>query len=302
MVLKTFEDIHARVKSAAAVKTVVLVRAEDEHSQEAIFQVERDGLLKAVFVGNRAAIKETAQKLGHTIEDARIYDAEDPASAAALGVTLIREGKADFLMKGKLETGELLKAVVNKETGLSKGSVMSHMAVNQIPSYHKLLVTTDGGMLPYPPLEQKKYIIENAVTALHALGYDDPKVCILTAVEKMNPKMPETMEAAALKEMNQTAHITGCTVEGPISLDLALVKERSVVKGYESPCAGEADVLVVPNIHAGNILGKTLVEMAGAKMAGLILGAKCPIVLTSRGSSAEEKYNSLILACAVCND
>lgn len=300
MVLKTFEDIHARVKAATAVRTVALVRAEDEHSQEAIFQVEKDGLLKAIFIGNREAIKATAEKLGHSIPDDRIYDAEDPAGAAALGVQLIRDGKADFLMKGKLETGELLKAVVNKEKGLSKGGVMSHMAVNQVPAYHKLLVTTDGGMLTYPTVEQKKHIIENAVSALHALGYEDPKVCVLTAIEKVNPKMPETIEAAALKEMNQTGHIVGCTVEGPISTDLALVKERSVVKGYESPCAGEADVLVVPNIHAGNILGKTLVEMAGAKMAGLILGARCPIVLTSRGSSAEEKYNSLILACATC--
>ena len=300
MILKTFEELHALVRGAEEIRTVALVRAEDEHSQEAVFQVERDGLLKAVFIGNRQAIHETAQSLGQTIDDERIYDAEDPVSAAALSVQLVREGKADFLMKGKLETGELLKAVVNKTDGLSEGGVMSHIAVNEIPSYHKLLVTTDGGMLPYPTLEQKKHIVENAAAALRALGYECPKVCVLTAVEKMNPKMPETMEAAALKEMNQTGHLDGCLVEGPISLDLALVKERSVVKGYESPCAGDADILVVPNIHAGNILGKTLVEMAGAKMAGMILGARCPIVLTSRGSSAEEKYNSLILACAVC--
>ena len=300
MVLKSFEEIHDKVRSATAVRTVVLVRAEDEHSQEACSQVQKGGLLKASFVGNREAIKATAAKLGHEISDDRIYDAEDPNSAAALGVQLIREGKGDFLMKGKLETGELLKAVVNKETGLSKGGVMNHMAVNQVPAYHKLLVTCDGGMLTYPTLEQKASIIENVVDALHKLGYEDPKVCVLACAEKVNPKMPETIEAAALKEMNQTGHITGCTIEGPISLDLALVKERSVVKGYESPCSGDADVLLVPNIHAGNILGKSLVEMAGAKMAGLILGAKCPIVLTSRGSSAEEKYNSLILACATC--
>jgi phosphate butyryltransferase len=135
---------------------------------------------------------------------------------------------------------------------------------------------------------------------MNALGVPLPKVCLLAAVEKVNSKMPETVEAAALKEMNHAGTISNCIVEGPISLDLAMVKERSVVKGYESPCAGDADILVVPNIHAGNLLGKSFVEMAGAKMAGLVTGARCPIVLTSRGSSSEEKYNSLILACAVC--
>lgn len=299
MVLRTFDDVRQQVKGAAY-RTVVLVGAEDEHSQEAIFKVVEDGLVQAVFVGDRDGIHAVAQKLGKTIPEDRIYDAATPQEAAERGVQLIHEGVADFLMKGKLETADLLKPVINKETGLSKGGVMSHMSFNQVPTYHKLLVTTDGGMMTYPTLPQKRCIIENAVEALHALGCEKPKVCVLAAVEKVNPKMPETVEAAALKDMQIMGEIGGCIVEGPISLDLALVKERSVEKGYESPCAGDADVLLVPNVHTGNILGKTLVEMANTKMAGLVMGAKCPIVLTSRGSSVEEKYNALILACAVC--
>lgn len=301
MVYKKFEELLALVDPKANKKTVALVRAEDDHALGAVAEVVQKGLIDAVLIGNREAIKETANHIGFPVSDEQILEANDPESAAAEGVKLIREGKADFLMKGKLETAQMLRPVVNKETGLGKGGVMSHVALTEIPSYHKLVITTDGGMLPYPTLEQKKQIIENAVEVFHKLGCEEPKVCVLAASETPNPKMPESMDGVALKEMNQKGELPGCIVEGPISFDLAMVKERSVVKGYESPCAGDADILLVPNVHAGNILGKSLTEMAHAKMAGLIMGAKCPIVLTSRGSSEEEKFNSLMLACIVSN-
>ncbi len=301
MYCRDFNEIIERVQKNEKIKTVAVVCAHDEHTLEAIFKVKKEGLIIPVYIGIKEEIKINAKKLGESITDLEIYDVQTPEEAAELGVKLINEKKADFLMKGKLETGELLKAVVNKDKGLKKGEVMSHMAIQKIPAYHKMLVTTDGGMLPYPTLMQKKCIIENAVNALIAMGYDKPKVGILAAVEKPNINMPETLEAQKLKEMNQRGEIKNCIIEGPISLDLALVKERAIVKGYTSEVAGDADILVVPNIHAGNILGKTLVEMAGARMAGLILGAKCPIVLTSRGSSAEEKYLSLVLAAATSN-
>lgn len=302
MPYKHFEEIVSLVKNLSSKKKVALVRAEDEHSLEAVAEVVDKGLVDAILIGDREKIKETAAKIGFQVNDEQILDAADPESAALAGVELIKSGKADFLMKGKLETSEMLRPVVKKETGLSKGGVMSHVAVNEVPTYHKLLLTTDGGMMPYPTLEQKKYIIENAVEILNKLGIEAPKVCVLAASEKPNPKMPETMDGAALKEMNLSGEIKNCIVEGPIALDLALVKERAEVKGYESPCAGDADILIVPNVHAGNILGKSLVEMAHAKMAGIVMGAKCPVVLTSRGSSAEEKFNSLILACIVSEE
>ena len=299
MVYKKFEELLALVDTKADKKTVALVRAEDDHALEAVAEVVKKGLIDAVLVGNREAIKKTAEKIGFSVTDDQIVDAEDPESAAAEGVKLIREGRADFLMKGKLETSQMLRPVVNKQTGLNKGGVMSHVSLTEVPAYHKMVLTTDGGMLPYPTLEQKKHIIENAVYVMNRLGYEEPKVCVLAASETPNPKMTESMEAAALKEMNQKGEIENCIVEGPISFDLAMVKEKAEIKGYESPCAGDADILIVPNIHAGNILGKCLIEMANSKMAGLIVGAQCPIVLTSRGASSEEKFNSLMLACIV---
>ena len=299
MVYKKFEELLALVDTKADKKTVALVRAEDDHALEAVAEVVKKGLIDAVLVGNREAIKKTAEKIGFSVTDDQIVDAEDPESAAAEGVKLIREGRADFLMKGKLETSQMLRPVVNKQTGLNKGGVMSHVSLTEVPAYHKMVLTTDGGMLPYPTLEQKKHIIENAVYVMNRLGYEEPKVCVLAASETPNPKMPESMEAAALKEMNQKGEIENCIVEGPISFDLAMVQEKAEIKGYESPCAGDADILIVPNIHAGNILGKCLIEMANSKMAGLIVGAQCPIVLTSRGASSEEKFNSLMLACIV---
>lgn len=300
MIYTKFEDILERVKNTGSQKRVALVGAEDSHALHAVLDVHKKELITPILIGEAFEIKATMATLGADKEnDIKIYDVTGKEEAAQLAVKLVKNNDADFIMKGALETSQLLKAVVDKESGLSLGTVMSHVAVNEIPAYHKLLVTTDGGMLPYPTLIQKKQIIENAVTMLHGLGYEEPKIGVLVATEKVNPKMIETTDAAALKKMNETGEIKGCFIEGPISLDLALVKERSIEKKYESPCAGDVDMLVVPNIHAGNILGKSLVEMAGAKMAGMVLGAACPIVLTSRGSSYEEKFNSLMLACLV---
>ena len=298
MYLKNFNDIVEKLKKDPITKKVAIVCAEDMESIEAALKGYQDGILEPLLIGNRDTMVRLLVEAGEEKDAFAIYEADTAPGAAALGVKLVNEGKADFLMKGKLETGQLLKAVVDKETGLGIGGIMSHIALKMVPTYHKLLVSTDGGMILYPTLEQKKAIIENAVGALNKLGYERPKVGVLAAIEKVNPKMPETVDAAALKEMNQRGEIKNCIVEGPISFDLAICKERSVAKGYVSEVAGDVDILVAPNITAGNILGKCLIEMAGAKMAGLILGAKAPIVVTSRGSSREEKYFSLALAAA----
>ncbi len=175
---------------------------------------------------------------------------------------------------------------------------MSHVVFNEIPNYHKLLVLTDGGMMMYPDLDKKKQICENAVDTLRTLGYKMPKVAALAAVETVNPKMQETVDADALKRMNLENEITDCIIEGPISYDLTMSKASAEIKGFESPVTGDADIVLVPNITVGNVLGKSLIYSAGAKMAGFIVGAKVPIVLTSRGSSSEEKYLSLVLSAA----
>jgi phosphate butyryltransferase len=298
MVIKNFDELIKKVQSFEGKKKVAVAAAHDEHALEAVFHAVENNIIEPVLIGNKEKIKEIAAKLGKAVSDDSIIETADDNEAAAKAVELARNGQVDFIMKGKLQTADLLRAVVDKEKGLRTGKVMSHVSIQEVPSYHKLVITTDGGMMMYPDLEQKKKIIENAVGVLHSLGYENPKVGVLAAVETVNPKMPESVDAGKLKEMNQNGEITGCIVEGPISYDLAMNKESAEIKGFVSPVAGDPDILIVPNITAGNILGKCLVYSAGAKMAGFIVGAKVPIVLTSRGSSSEEKYLSLVISAA----
>jgi phosphate butyryltransferase len=298
MVFKSFKELIEKVQSNESRKRVAVVVAQDEHTLEAVFQARKDNIVEPILIGDKLKIKAVLSQLNENLEDSAIIDVEDDAAAAVKAVELINENKADFIMKGKIQTSDLLKAVVNKEKGLRIGKVMSHFVIHEMASYHKLLVVTDGGMMMYPSLDEKKQIIENAVDTLIAMGYENPKVAVLAAVENVNPKMPETVDADALKKMNQNGEIKGCIVEGPISYDLTMSKESAEIKGYNSPVTGDADILIVPNIQVGNILGKSLVYSAGAKMAGFIVGAKVPIVLTSRGSTSEEKYLSLVLSAS----
>jgi phosphate butyryltransferase len=294
----TFDQLIVALKKFDRVKKVAVVAAEDEHSLEAVLKAEGDGLVEPVLIGNKTKIEGILSSL--KAGNKEIVPADSLAASAEAGVRLVNEGKADFLMKGKLDTKDLLQAVVNKQTGLNTGRLMTHFAIHELPWYDRLLVMTDGGMTMYPTLDQKREIIQNSVDALVAMGYECPNVAVLAAVEKLNEKMPETVDGNALKEMCAAGKIKNARVEGPISFDLAVNIEKARIKGYESPVAGCADILVVPNITAGNILGKSLLEFKDVKFAGLILGAKVPIVLTSRGATTEEKYLSLVLAAATC--
>lgn len=298
MIFKNFKELIESVQNSGSKKRVAVVAAQDEHTLQAVFRARKDNIVEPVLIGDKAKIKEVLEKLKESLDDAAIINVEGDTASAEKAVELIHENKADFIMKGKIQTADLLRAVVNKEKGLRTGSVMSHVVIHEIPTYHKLLAVTDGGMMMYPNVDEKKQIIENAVNTFRAMGYEEPKVAVLAAVENVNPKMPESVDAGMLKEMNQKGEIKNCIVEGPISYDLTMSKESAQIKGFESPVTGDADILIVPNITAGNILGKSLVYSAGAKMAGFIVGAKVPIVLTSRGSSAEEKYLSLVLSAA----
>lgn len=299
MEFKNFKELIEKVQKSDMKKRVAVVVAEDEHTLEAVFKAKKDNIVEPILIGNKAEIQEILNKLNESLEEDSIINVEDNANAAMMAVELIHKDKADFIMKGKIQTADLLKAVVNKEKGLRTGSIMSHCVFNEIPNYHKLIVTTDGGMMMYPNLDEKKKILENAVNTLIDMGYENPKVAVLAAVEKVNPKMPESVDAGLLKEMNQNGEIKNCIVEGPISYDLTMSKESAEIKGYKSSVVGDADILLVPNITVGNILGKSLIYSAGAKMAGFIVGAKVPIVLTSRASTSEEKYLSLVLSAAV---
>lgn len=298
MVYHNFDELVEKVKGYPSMKRMAVAAAGEEHTLEAVLHARKEGIVRPILVGDLDEIRRILEKLGEEVPAEDIYPAVDPAAAAELAVSLVREGKADFLMKGYLDTAVILKAVVNKEHGLGKGGLMSHFTMFDVAGYHKILIPVDGGMVTYPTLEQKKAIIENTVDTLRVMGYECPKVGVLTCVEKVNPKMPETVEAAELARMNRDGEITGCIVEGPISYDCAVDSEIAALKGYESQIAGDVDVLVAPNIHAGNIMGKMLACTCNARLAGFIVGAKCPIVLTSRGSSAEEKFLSIVVSAA----
>lgn len=299
MVFKTFDDLIQSVQKNTIVKKVAVVAAADEHTLEAVMQARKDGLIEPLLIGNVKEIEEILSNLKEDLSKEAIVEAEDEIHAATIAVGMVNEGKVDFLMKGKMQTGDLLKVVVDKEIGLRTGNVMSHMAIHEMTSYKKLIAVTDGGMMTYPDLAKKKEILENAVTIFRQMGYDNPKVAVLTAVERINPKMPETLDAHALKQMSLDGRIVGCTVEGPISYDLTMSEESAKIKAFDSPVTGDADIMLVSNIHVGNILSKGLIYSAGAKMAGFIIGAKCPIVLTSRGATTEEKYLSIALCAAI---
>lgn len=297
MVFKDFIELEKSFH-AAEKKTVVVAAAQDKSALTAVNQCRKEGLIDAILVGDELLIKEEIKAFNGEMDDAEIIHAETLEEAAKKTCQCVKEGKADFILKGKIDTGVLLKAVVAEESGLRTGNLMSHLAFFSIPNYHKILVVTDGGMVVYPTLEQKKGIIDNAVDSLRNMGYDNPKVGILAAVEKVNPKQSETVDAGALTEMCNRGEIKNCIVEGPLSYDILMSKESAHKKGFDSPLVGDADVLVVPNLACGNILGKALVFSAEADMAGLIVGAKAPIALTSRGATEKEKRQSLLLAAA----
>ncbi len=300
MVFHNFDELIAKVKGAPDKKIMAVACANDDHTLEAVVNARREGIIEPLLVGDKKIIYEILEKLGESIPEENIFDVpeDDLQKACETAVKLVREGRANFLMKGKVDTKIILKEVVNKEYGLGTGKLMSHFTMFQIPTYHKLILPVDGGMVTYPDLEQKKQIIENTVETLRSMGYDCPKVGVLACVEKVNPKMPESVEAAQLQEMNEKGEIRNCIVEGPIQYDCVMRKDLADFKGLKSQIAGDPDILIAPNIHAGNIMGKMYSISCGGKMAGFIVGAKCPIVMVSRGSTAEEKYLSIVVSAA----
>lgn len=296
MILKDFKQLRQLVESVDK-RTVAVVAAHDAHTLEAVLKTKDEGILDHILIGKKDEIIKIGNELGYDVSPDVIIDSDTDEDAVVKGLDLIKTGGADFLQKGILQTSTLLKGVVNKENGIKARDTLSNVALLDIPAYHKVVGLTDGGMVMYPTLEQKKDIIDNAVEVYKALGYDNPKVAILCAVETLNPKMPETVDAAELKKMNQEGIIKDCVVEGPISFDLAVDPEAAKIKGYESPVAGDADIIIMPDISAGNLTSKALTVLGGAMMAGIVMGAKCPIALNSRSAAFEEKYYSL-LACA----
>ena len=280
-------------------KTLSVAVAQDNVVLKAVVEAVKLQIVDAILVGDEEKIKEIAAKENLSLDNIRIVHEKNIVSAAAKAVELVTNGEAHFIMKGMLGTSDLLRAVLNKEAGLRGKSLLSHVMLYDVPTYHKLLFITDGGMVTYPELKDKIEIINNAVEVAHALQIDMPKVAPVCAVEVVNSSMQATLDAAALSLMNKRGQIKGCLIDGPLGLDNAISKEAAEHKGIISEVAGDSDILLVPSIEAGNFLGKSLTYFAKAESAGIIVGAKCPVVLVSRADSAKSKLYSIALGAVV---
>jgi phosphotransacetylase len=252
-------------------------------------------LIRPLLVGPEAAIREVAGSAGLNLAGVEIVDAPDSRASAAKAVALVREGKAELLMKGSLHSDELLAAVVAREAGLRTGRRISHVFLMDVPTYHKVIIVTDAAINISPTLEEKADICRNAIDLALSLGLEKPKVAILAAVEIVNPKMPSTLDAAALCKMADRGQITGGVLDGPLAFDNAISREAAETKGIRSAVAGDPDILLVPDLEAGNMLAKQLTFLANADSAGLVLGARVPVILTSRADSVRSR----VASCAV---
>lgn len=282
-------------------KTLSVAVAQDMEVLRAVISAINIGLIDAVLVGDSEDINSIAHKESLDISNVKIIDEKDNLKAAAKAVDLVSKGEADFIMKGMLGTADLLKAVLNKEAGLRGKGLLSHVMIYDVSTYHKLIFLTDGGMVTYPTLEDKIDIISNAVSVCSRLEIDKPKVAPICAVEVVNASMQATVDAAVLTQMNKRGQIKGCIIDGPLGLDNAVSHEAASHKGIISDVAGDADILLVPNIESGNFLGKAMTYFAKAENAGVIVGAKCPVVLVSRADSAKSKLYSIALGSVICD-
>lgn len=293
--LKTISELYIKNKEKSGTKRLVLASAADDHSLDAVYKAKEQNIIEPILVGDKNDIKKLCDENGYKLDGIELIHTETKEEAVAKSVKLVKEGKADILMKGHVGTATLLRSILNDERGLKSGSLLSHFAFFEIPEYHKLIALTDVAMNIAPTLKEKVGIISNAVKYMHKIGYKNPKVAVLGAVELINEKMPATIDAAILSKMAQRKQIPGCIIDGPLAFDIALSKESAEHKGIISDVAGDADLLMLPNIEAGNVLYKSF-AFTGGKLAAVILGASAPIVLTSRSDSEESKLNSIVLA------
>ena len=292
--IKKLDDIFNELKSCDKKAVLSVAAAHDEEVLLAVKDACEMDIIKAILIGEEDKIRKIASEINFNLDNVEVIDESDLKLCAEKAVKLVSSGKADYVMKGLLDTSIILKEVLNKEYGLRTDSLLSHVMIYEVPSYHKLLILTDGGMNIDPDVSQKKKIADNAIKAAKSLGIDTVKVACLATKEKVNPKMQATLDADELKSMCKDGMFgNGVVVEGPIAFDLAVSEEACKIKGYESEVGGDADILLVPTIETGNGIGKALTYMANAKSAGIIMGAKAPVVLVSRADTHESKLYSI---------
>ncbi len=298
--MKNFQEIMQKAKSAGP-RRIAVACAQDEDVLKSVDMANVAGIANATLVGNKEEITKICTNLGIDINKYDIIDEKDNVEASKLAAKLVSDGKADILMKGLVDTSVVLKAVLNKELTLRTGSPISHAAVCEIPGYDRLMFVTDAAMNISPDVNAKAAIVRNVVKLAQSLEIECPKVGVICAKEKVDEKMPATVEAQALVDMNKNGEIVDCIIGGPFALDNAVSEEAAHHKGIKDPIAGKCDVLLVPDIEAGNVLYKAISYFSKSKIAGIILGASKPIVLTSRADSEETKMYSIALAVLYSN-
>jgi phosphotransacetylase len=289
-----YEQLLERCKGLAPIPTAVAYPCE-ETALEGAIDAGTQGLIVPILVGPAETIREIAKAKGINLGNVEIVDVSGSRASAAKAVELVRQGKAELLMKGSLHSDEVLAAVIAKETGLRTGRRLSHVFLMDVPTYHKVLIITDAAINIAPTLEDKVDICQNAIDLARAFGLSHPKVAILAAVETVNSKMPATIDAAALCKMAERGQIKGGTLDGPLAFDNAISRDAAKMKGIVSDVAGDPDILLAPDLESGNMMAKQLSFLANADSAGLVLGAKVPVILTSRADS----LRSRIASCAV---
>ena len=293
-----YETLLARCKEIAPAPTAV-AHPCDESSLRGAVEAAEIGIIRPLLVGPRSKIEEIAKATGLNIAPYEIIDTEHSHASADMAVQLAREGRAELLMKGSLHTDELMAAIVRSGTGLRTERRISHCFIMDVPSLDRTIIITDAAINIFPTMEDKMHIIQNAIDLAHSLGIEKPKVAILSAMETINPKLQSTIEAGALCKMADRGQITGAILDGPLALDNAIDLDAARIKKIESPVAGKADILVVPDLEAGNMLAKSLSFMADADAAGIVLGARVPIILTSRADSVLTRLASCAVAALV---
>ncbi len=295
---KNFDDLLLKVNEISNKKVAVAV-AQDEPVLEAIKLAKEKGIADAILVGDKKEIKKIADKIGMDLSDYEIVNEPNVAKASLEAIRLVSTGKADMVMKGLVDTATFLRSVLNKEVGLRTGKLMSHVSVFEIEGIDRLILLTDAAFNTYPDLKGKVQILNNAVGVAHACGIKVPKVAAVCAVEVVNPDMQATIDAALLSKMNDRGQIKGCIVDGPLALDNAISVEAAEHKGIKGEVAGNADIVLLPNIETANVMYKTLTYTAKTRNGGLLVGTSAPVILTSRADNFETKVNSIALAALV---
>ncbi len=290
-----FHQFLERCKNLPAITTAV-VWPHSEVALRGAVEAAQAGLIEPTLIGDGPRMKELAAKIGVDMSPYPILQADDEAKAAELAVVMCRAGNAQALMKGSLHTDELLKPALARDTGLRTARRISHVFIMDTPAYARTLLITDAAINITPELEDKVHIVQNAIDLAHALGIPEPKVALLSAIETVNPKIKSTLDAAALCKMAERGQITGGILDGPLAFDTAVSARAAAIKKLQSPVVGLADILVVPDLESGNMLAKQLEYLGGAQLAGIVLGARVPTILTSRADSAETRLTSCAVA------